>query len=163
MKIGIISDTHLEENISKIQDILERYLDDADMIIHAGDYISLRVLDFLRQHKRFYGVWGNVDSIEVKDRIREKEILDIQGLRIGIFHGHGTGGSTMDRAYGAFENDSVDAIIFGHSHQPSITTKKGILMLNPGSPTRKRMERWFSCIILEIRDGLMDVQLKLFS
>ena len=34
--------------------------------------------------------------------------------------------------------DNIDAIIYGHSHQPKIETKNGTLFLNPGSAGPRR-------------------------
>jgi predicted phosphodiesterase len=36
-------------------------------------------------------------------------------------------------------------------------------MLNPGSPTSKRRERWYSVIIMELEKDCINAQLKLFS
>ncbi|CAK7062444.1 metallophosphoesterase family protein [Tissierella sp.] len=163
MKIGIISDTHITKNISSFIDFLDTYFKEVDIIVHSGDYISIEVIEALQKYKNFIGVWGNVDEPEVKNLIKEKEIVTIEGYRIGIFHGHGNSSNTLDRAYEKFREDDVDIIIFGHSHQPLVKTKKGILMLNPGSLTNKRQERWYSYIILELNTESIDLQFKFFS
>lgn len=62
-----------------------------------------------------------------------------------------------------FKDDKIDIIIFGHSHQPVIKTINKTLMLNPGTPTSKRKERWYSVIILELSKGYINAQLKFFS
>lgn len=163
MKIGVISDTHIGENIDRLNNFLDKYMKDMDMLIHAGDYKTSEVVTALKKCKSFVGVWGNVDDNNIKELIPEKRIIEIENYKIGIFHGHGARKSTLDRAYDAFKNDNVDIIIFGHSHQPLIKTKNGVLMLNPGSPTNKRKEQWFSCILLEIEGSSIDVNLKLFT
>ncbi|OZV12101.1 YfcE family phosphodiesterase [Tissierella sp. P1] len=163
MKIGIISDTHITKNIPSFIDFLDTYFKEVDIIVHSGDYISIEVIEALQKYKNFIGVWGNVDEPEVKNLIKEKEVVTIEGYRIGIFHGHGTISNTLDRAYEKFREDDVDIIIFGHSHQPLVKTKKGILMLNPGSLTNKRQERWYSYIILELNTESIDLQFKFFS
>ncbi|WP_406242717.1 metallophosphoesterase family protein [Tissierella carlieri] len=144
-------------------DFLDTYFKEVDIIVHSGDYISIEVIEALQKYKNFIGVWGNVDEPEVKNLIKEKEVVTIEGYRIGIFHGHGTISNTLDRAYEKFREDDVDIIIFGHSHQPLVKTKKGILMLNPGSLTNKRQERWYSYIILELNTESIDLQFKFFS
>lgn len=163
MKIGIISDTHIKRGSSDFINLIDTYLKDVELIIHAGDYISKEVVEALRKHKKFVGVWGNVDNEEVKSLVREKEIITLKDYRIGIFHGHGSSKTTLDRAYEKFKKDSVDIIIFGHSHQPLAKTKNGILMLNPGSLTSKRRERWFSYIILDLNSEGINLQFKFFS
>lgn len=131
-----------------MQKLLSKYFQDVDMIIHAGDYVNIDVVTTIRNFKHFAGVWGNVDSPDVKEILKEKEILSIAGYRIGVWHGHGKEMTTMDRAYAQFKNDDVDIIIFGHSHQPVCKTQNGILMINPGSIINKRRERWYSYAIL---------------
>jgi uncharacterized protein len=142
---------------------LKRHLKDADIIIHAGDFKSGKVIDIIKQHKKFIGVWGNNDGASIREIIKEKEIIKINGYKIGIYHGHGEGKSTIDKAYSMFKEDRVDVIIFGHSHQPIIKTIDKTLMLNPGSPTSKRKERWYSVIILELEKDYINAQLRFFS
>ncbi len=163
MKIGVISDTHIGEDLNKLNAFLDIHMVDIDMLIHAGDYKSIDVIQTLKDYKRFVGVWGNVDNDDIRECINEKEIIEIEDYRIGIFHGHGSKKTTIDRVYDAFDGENVDIIIFGHSHQPIIKTKNGILMLNPGSPTSKRKERWFSYIVLEIEGSSIDARLKLYK
>ena len=38
--------------------------------------------------------------------------------------------------------DNVDAMIYGHSHQPKIETKNGTLFFNPGTKTLSSEWRW---------------------
>ena len=160
MKVGIISDTHIKNNDESIIDILDTYFQDIDMIIHAGDYIDETVVDALINHKNFIGVSGNVDNTKVKELLKEKKLITLEGYRIGIFHGHGNGDSTLTRAYNRFKDDQVDIIIFGHSHQPLIKTMNKILLLNPGSLRYKRQERWFSYIILELQPSRIKVNIE---
>jgi len=163
MKIGIISDTHIKEDIDKFINSIDMHFKEVDLLIHAGDYINKAVLEGLKNYKNFVGVWGNVDDTETKELINEKEIICIEGYKIGIFHGHGSNSTSLDRAYDKFKDDQVDIVIFGHSHQPLVKTKNGVLMINPGSITSKRRERWFSFIILELNEGSIDVKFKFIS
>ncbi|WP_432663213.1 metallophosphoesterase family protein [Wukongibacter baidiensis] len=163
MKIGIIADTHIGKNLNKLNNFLEQHLNNIDMIIHAGDYKTAAAVNTLKDFRRFLGVWGNVDVEEVRGLVAEKEIIEVANYRIGVFHGHGTKKTTIDRAYDAFEKDDVDIIVFGHSHQPIIKTKGNVLMLNPGSPTSKRRERWFSYIILELETDTINASLRFFT
>jgi putative phosphoesterase len=163
MKIAILSDTHVKKHSDKLFKFIDNLSKEADMIIHAGDYVSSGVVSKLREHKNFIGVWGNNDKGYIRDLLKEKMIIPIEGYKIGLYHGHGSSKSTLDSAYDTFVNDKVDIIIFGHSHQPLIVTKNKILMINPGSPSYKRREPWFSYVILEIQDKQINVQLKFFN
>jgi len=163
MLIGIISDTHIKKNTTSFINMLKNYFDEVNMIIHAGDYINDDVVKILNDNFKFIGVWGNADNTAVKNLLNEKEIINIESYRIGIFHGHGKVSTTLDRASEKFKNDNVDIVIFGHSHQPLIKTKNGILMLNPGSLTAKRREKWPSYIILKINANHLDIYLKFLT
>lgn len=157
MKIGIISDTHLGVDTEKLKGFIEKYFTEVDLIIHAGDFNYINVIDTIRRYKEFIGVYGNNDIDIVKKLMDYKRIIEVKGYKVGIIHGHGKEKTTFDRAYNEFLEDNPDIIVFGHSHQPLLKTKGKILMLNPGSLTCKRRERWFSYIILEIKDNNITV------
>ncbi len=158
MRIAIISDTHLRQDTTKLNALLVR-LKEVDLILHAGDYTDDGVVEVLQNTGKFCGVWGNVDASSIQSWLNEKTILTLGSYRLGLFHGHGKGKSTPERAYAAFAYDKVDIIVFGHSHQPSISVKNKILMLNPGSPTNKRTQRWFSYIILDLLESSIEAKL----
>lgn len=149
MNIAIISDTHLKKNSGQLDHLITEFRG-VDLVIHAGDYGGTWVLEYLQSHFNFIGVWGNIDDDTIKALLQEKLILQAGPYQVGICHGHGTTKTTIERAYTHFESNLVDVIIFGHSHQPMITTKNKVLMLNPGSLTSKRQERWFSYILLTV-------------
>lgn len=163
MKIGIISDTHIKNNIENFETFIRDRLSHVDMIIHLGDYVDHRVIDSIKEYKNFIGVLGNCDDNKIKETVNDKEIIEVLGKKIGIFHGHGKGKNTLDRAYNSFIDDNVDIILFGHSHQPLIKTKNKVLLLNPGSPSNKRKERWYSYIILDIDKENIDVNIRFFN
>lgn len=148
MKVIVIADTHLQSP-AKLAWLTGRHAD-AGAIIHAGDYTGRSVLTFLQSQGPFFGTAGNADPEEIKRLLPEKQVLTLASYQIGLYHGHGTGGTTPDRAFRVFAGEPVDIIIFGHSHQPCIFTRNKILLLNPGSLTAKRQERWFSYIILTL-------------
>jgi len=163
MKIAILSDTHAKKHNDKLFKLIDNLAEEADMIIHAGDYVSPSVVSKLREQKNFVGVWGNNDKRYIRDLLKDKVILSIEGYRIGIYHGHGNSKNTLTTAYDKFIDDKVDIIIFGHTHQPIVLTKDKVLMINPGSPTYKRREPWYSYVILVIQNKKIDVQIKFFN
>lgn len=158
MEIVIISDTHLKKNTGQL-DILLAKFKGVDLMIHAGDYTEDWVLKYLQDNFNFIGVWGNNDDETIKSTLEEKLIVEIGPYTFGICHAHGKGKTTIERAYSYFEADSVDVIIFGHSHQPIISTKKKVLMLNPGSLINKRNERWYSYIHLKVDSKSLEANL----
>lgn len=84
------------------------------------------------------------------ERFGDKRIIVLNNYNFGIFHGHGSKGKTRERALECFRNDRVDCIIFGHSHNPVCAYEGRILLFNPGSPTDKRKNQYYSFGLLEI-------------
>ncbi len=154
MKIVVIADTHMPQKSKKLPERLLCDLETADLIIHAGDWHTLDLYNELQSYATVKGVTGNVDGLEMKELLSEKLILEINGYKIGIVHGHGKKQTTEKRAITAFQDEKVDCIIFGHSHIPKNYMFNEILMFNPGSPTDKRREKYFSHGILTIDQEL---------
>ncbi len=129
MKIGVVSDTHVT-SFADVPDRILLALAEVDLIIHAGDFVARDVLDGLKRLGEVKAVWGNMDSDELKRILPEKELLLIEGKRIGVTHGSGSPYGIEDRVSRMFED--VDVIVYGHSHQSQNAVKKGILFFNPG-------------------------------
>jgi putative phosphoesterase len=129
MKIGVVSDTHAT-SFSQLPDQILRNLAEVDLIIHTGDFVARDVLDGLKQLGEVKAVQGNMDSEELKHLLPEKELLEIEGKRIGIIHGWGSPYGIDERVGGMFDN--VDIIVYGHSHHAQNEVKNGILFFNPG-------------------------------
>ena len=129
MRIGVVSDTHLT-SLAQVPDKILITLAEVDLIIHAGDFVTKDVLDGLKRLGEVKAVRGNMDSEELKRILPEKELLLIEGKRIGITHGSGSPYGIEDRVSRMFED--VDVIVYGHSHQSKNEIKKGILFFNPG-------------------------------
>lgn len=150
MRVGVLSDTHIPSRAKKLPEKVLEAFEEVDYIIHAGDITSLDVLDTLNTLAPVIAVSGNVDPDKLQAILSDKEIATLGGFRIGITHGHGSTGKTLERVIKCFENDPVDCIIFGHSHIPYCERINRVLLFNPGSPTDKRRNRFFSFGILEL-------------
>jgi len=129
MRIGVLSDSHAHSFAQLHEKILVALLK-VDLIVHAGDFVAKEVLDGLKQLGEVKAVRGNMDSEELKELLPEKELLEIEGRRIGIIHGWGSPHGIDDRVGNAFRG--VDIIIYGHSHYSQNETKNGVLFFNPG-------------------------------
>ncbi|MDQ0220452.1 metallophosphoesterase [Peribacillus cavernae] len=151
MKIVVISDTHMPKRGKKLPTSLIEDLQSAQLIIHAGDWQTLDVYQELLTYAPVEGVSGNVDGEDIKERFGEKRILQINGKRIGVVHGHGEKGTTEKRAIAAFAEEDVDLIIFGHSHIPVKKQSDGVMLFNPGSPTDKRRQPAYSYGVITIQ------------
>ncbi|QQK78370.1 metallophosphoesterase [Salicibibacter cibarius] len=150
MKVIVVSDTHMKGKVPKLPFRLRQELEDVDFIIHAGDWSTLGVYDALAAYAPVEGVHGNIDDDGVRVRFPAKQVLELNGYSIGIVHGHGHGNSTERRAVEAFSEQDVNIIIFGHSHIPSLRYFKKQLLINPGSPTDKRANPFYSYASLEL-------------
>jgi putative phosphoesterase len=129
VKIGVLSDSHVT-SFDQLNDKILAALADVDLIVHAGDFVTRDVLDGLKQMGKVKAVRGNMDSDEIKGILPEKELLEIEGRKIGVIHGWGSPYGIDGRVENAFSE--VDIIIYGHSHYPQNETKNGVLFFNPG-------------------------------
>ncbi|QTM98568.1 YfcE family phosphodiesterase [Sediminibacillus dalangtanensis] len=153
MEVVILSDTHMPRMAKKLPRQLKTGLENADLILHAGDWQTVELLEELQEYAPVIGVTGNVDRNELKERLNRKEVMERNGITIGITHGDGKGGTTEKRALTAFQSHPVDMIIFGHSHIPVLKQVNGITLFNPGSPTDKRRQPQFSYGLLQLTEN----------
>ena len=154
-RVVLLSDTHLPRFGRALPDFVRTACADADLVLHAGDHTEPFVLELLAGLARTEAVAGNNDPPELVERLGFNCVVEVEGVRIGLTHGHlGPGRTTLDRALAAFAaaDPRVSAIAFGHSHQPLIERRDGIWLLNPGSPTDRRRQPTFSLMRLEV-DG----------
>lgn len=149
MKIGVVSDTHS----LLIPPEAINALNKMDMIIHAGDFCTPRDVETFSRLKDFKGVYGNMDGADVRKLLPRREILKIDGVTIGIFHGEGPREGILDTVRNAFKDRKLDVVVFGHSHQPFNKLIDGTLYFNPGSPNDMVRAPYRSYGILEIRSG----------
>ena len=132
IKIGVLSDTHLHRVTEDLRAIYDLYLVDVDIILHAGDFVSSDIVAFF-DGDHFHGVCGNMDTAEIRSRLPEKQVLEIEGKRLGLIHGWGGPWGIQTKIQERFE--AVDAIIYGHTHAVQNEIIDGILFFNPGSAT----------------------------
>lgn len=156
MLIGLISDTHIPDRARIIpQNVLDTF-NNVDLIIHAGDLTSLKVIEELEKIAPVMAVQGNMDRVNGIDLPKAK-VIEAEGLKIGVAHGEVyPRADTMQLLYLAKELD-VDILITGHSHQPKIEQIENVLLLNPGSPIVPRLSDR-TVMILEIKDKNVDVE-----
>ena len=156
-----MSDTHVPQRSRALPDAVWAAVDDADVVVHAGDWNGLPLLDeFERRSKRLIAVRGNNDGPEFDDRLPlvAREMLD--GVRLAVVHE--TGPSTgRERRLDADYPDS-DLVVFGHSHIPWDTvTPEGRRLLNPGSPTDRRRQPTGTFLSFVLDSGhVRDVELR---
>ena len=151
MKIGVISDTHLREVTPALIDIYEHYFSDVEMIFHAGDVVSMEVVEYLNR-KPLNIVQGNMDSLEIRKRFPKKKIVEVEGFRLGLIHGWGSPVGIEKRIRSEFDN--VHAIIYGHSHRAANHSDNDVLFFNPGSAAGPGLSGSYSIGVLDIGESI---------
>jgi uncharacterized protein len=151
IKIGVLSDTHLNSVTDELRRIKTRYLSDVDYILHAGDMVSMDVAAYL-DDGNFFGVHGNMDSFYVREFLPEKRVVDLGRFRIGLIHGWGAKTDLEDKISSQFQD--VDVIVYGHSHAAANHLKDGILFFNPGTAIGYTLQGPHTIGILEIDDDV---------
>jgi len=121
MKIGIISDTH-----SLLRPEVLPALTGVSRILHLGDVGKISILDDLRKVAPVTAIRGNVDREGPCGELPETEVVLIANRYVYMLHDLKT--LHLDPAAGRFA-----AVLYGHTHIPSITHKRGVLYFNPGS------------------------------
>jgi len=127
-------------------------VDLADVVVHAGDWVSVELLDALEDRAaRLVGVWGNNDGPPLRERLPEVARVQLDGLRLAVVHETGAAAGRERRCAAAYPD--VDVLVFGHSHIPWDTTAgSGLRLVNPGSPTDRRRQPRHTWMTAEIRD-----------
>lgn len=147
MKLGIISDTHLNAGDEWLEGLVARYFHDVDAVLHAGDIVDGSVLDAFGG-RDVIAVCGNMDPLSLRKTLPAKLIMEINGHRLGLIHGWGSPWGIEERILREFEG--VDCIVFGHTHAAQVEYRGDVLFFNPGSPTDKRFASETSIGILDI-------------
>jgi putative phosphoesterase len=124
--VGAISDTH-----GLLRPEAVAALRGCDLIIHAGDVGSEAVLDGLRGIAPTFAIQGNIDTGSWAARLPTTDIVEIGALSFYVLHN--IADLDLDPPTAGFA-----AVVFGHSHKPSIEIRDGVLYLNPGSAGPRR-------------------------
>lgn len=147
MRIGLISDTHIPVAAPQLWPEIVDALRGVDLIMHAGDLMVAEVIDWLEELAPVMAVSGNGDytgfqrSTPPEDpRLSESKVLVAEGgLRIGLVHDFQLPEApplrTVDGLMSHYFGGPVNVIVRGSTHAAEITTVKGVLIVNPGSPT----------------------------
>lgn len=159
-RLLLLSDTHVPVRARALPDQVWRAVDAADVVVHAGDWVSADLLDALESRAaRLVGVAGNNDGPDLHARLPEVARTTVEGMRIAVVHETGAKQGRERRADAGLPD--ADVLVFGHSHIPWDTTSPGGLrLLNPGSPTDRRRQPVGTFLTAVADDGaLRDVEL----
>jgi putative phosphoesterase len=159
-RLLLLADTHLPVRAKDLPAQVWAAVDAADVVVHAGDWVDVALLDALEARaRRLVGVAGNNDHGVLRERLPEVARVEVEGLRFGVVHE--TGAATGREARCDAEYPDLDVLVFGHSHIPwDTTTPGGLRLLNPGSPTDRRRQPSCTYLTATVDDGaLRDVVL----
>jgi putative phosphoesterase len=159
-RLLLLADTHLLKRAKDLPAEVWEAVEQADVVIHAGDWVDVRLLDELEaRSRRLVGVHGNNDHGALRTRLPEVARVELDGVRIGVVHETGQAKGREERMSQA--HPGLDVLVFGHSHIPWDTTaQSGLRLLNPGSPTDRRRQPHCTYMTATAYDGaLHDVTL----
>lgn len=147
VKIGVISDTHLDDYDEKMSKSIEEHFRDVDMILHAGDMVDMRVLKIFGD-KEVKAVSGNMDNYSISHKFPDHLLFEINGYKFLLIHGWGSPWGLEEKISAKFKN--VDCVVYGHTHKPANHIKDKVLFFNPGSAVDRFFNSSKTIGILEI-------------
>jgi uncharacterized protein len=152
----VMADTHVPARARDLPDEVWSAVGAADVVVHAGDWVDVALLDRLESRaRRLVGVYGNNDHGVLRTRLPEVARVELGGVRLGVVHETGPARGREARCVQRFPELDVlvfghshvlvfghsHVLVFGHSHIPWDTTApQGLRLLNPGSPTDRRRQ-----------------------
>lgn len=151
--IGVVADTHRRGD-RPLPEALARGLHGVDLILHAGDLTTERMLSLFEALAPVRAVRGNNDEPALLRRLPRRRDFEFGAFSAALIHGHGYERLTARQAAERLLVGQVDIAIFGHSHQQLSTVVGGTLLFNPGSPTDKRWASRYSYGIIRIDEAI---------
>ena len=152
-RVLLLADTHVPVRAKDLPEPVWRLVDEADLVVHAGDWVDVALLDALEARSRaLLACWGNNDGPALRARLPEVGRRTVEGLRLGVVHETGAAAGRERRMDAA--HAGLDVLVFGHSHIPwDTTTPGGVRLLNPGSPTDRRRQPYRTVMTLDVVPG----------
>lgn len=135
--LAVLSDTHGRDS-PRLEGRTREAVRTADLVVHAGDFATGRVLDAFEDACDLRAVYGNNDDAAVRERLPAERVVEWAGRRLAVVHGHehtGTALSLLAR------QEDADLVVVGHSHRPGINRVGDVPVLNPGSHAEPRRYR----------------------
>jgi uncharacterized protein len=151
----LLADTHLPRRARDLPDAVWAEVERADVVVHAGDWVEVGLLDRLEARSRsVLACWGNNDGPDLRARLPEVARAAIAGVRVAVVHETGGREGRGPRMRAA--HPDTDLLVFGHSHIPWDTTHDGLRLLNPGSPTDRRAQPHCTYMTARLSDGAVE-------
>ena len=92
MRLVLLADTHVPRRARDLPAAVWAAVDDADVVVHAGDWVSEDLLDVLeRRSRRLVACYGNNDGPGLRARLPLVARVELDGVRLGVVHETGAG------------------------------------------------------------------------
>lgn len=140
-RIGLVSDTH-----GLLRPEVLAYLRGSDRILHAGDICAPEILEQLAALAPLTAVRGNNDQGAWAAALREREVVQVDEVRILVVH------DLADLKREPLPA-GVHCVVSGHSHKPLVEQRAGVLFVNPGSAGPRRFTLPISAGELRVDGG----------
>ncbi|HSO64272.1 MAG TPA: metallophosphoesterase [Ornithinibacter sp.] len=155
IRLLLLADTHLPRRAGDLPDAVWAEVERADVVVHAGDWVEVDLLDRLEaRSRRLLACWGNNDGADLRARLPEVARATIAGVRVAVVHE--TGGREGRDARMRTAYPDTDLLVFGHSHIPWDTAHSGLRLLNPGSPTDRRRQPYCTYLTARLVDATVE-------
>ncbi len=145
--VGLISDTR-----GLLRPEAIRALHGSALIVHAGDIGNTAVLDALRGVAPVRVVRGNIDTGNWAKALPRTEVLQVGQVRVYVIH-------DLTQLDIVPEAAGFRVVVSGHSHQPRIHERNGVLFVNPGSAGPRRFNQPVSLGLLSVQGTSVQVKL----
>lgn len=146
-EIAVLSDTH-----GLLRPEVVDLVRGSDLILHAGDVGAGHVLAELRAIAPVRAVRGNVDRGGDPGRLPWTETIELWGHLIHVLH-------ILDDLDLDPRAAGLSAVVYGHTHEPSLERRDGVLFLNPGSVGPKRLHLPVSMAFLTVTESGLEARL----
>jgi len=128
----VLSDTHVR-TIQRLPKEIVQAIREAEWVVHCGDYTSIAVVEELKGLARhFVGVYGNSDPSDVRNQLPREITFELEERKVAVVHPYLGGPPEGLEEELAARFPHVDAILFGHTHEPCNLKLNGTVLLNPG-------------------------------
>jgi putative phosphoesterase len=145
--VGIISDTH-----GLLRPEAVAALRGTDVIVHAGDVGNADIIEQLRRIAPLFVVRGNIDQGNWAERLPIREVVSIGELKFLLLH------QVAELALDP-QAEGYAAVVYGHSHVPSMETRDNVLFLNPGSAGPRRFQLPVTIARARVRGRRIDAEI----
>ncbi len=154
VKIAVLGDSHIASGGLPNGCLLNMVkVGGFDLLVHVGDLSNEQVLKELEGIGKLVVVAGETDPMPLPD----KEIIDVEGVRLLVIHGHQKEARLHLRRMVNYFNARL--VLMGHTHRPMVQDLGGVLVVNPGSFTGFNGSSE-TMAILELAGGRINIRIQ---